>query len=463
MSNKEITAAELSAFERAYDSVPANRIAQNATGHNGVFAAAYSTEVESKLTSVFSVDVKDTGSITNQKQSGRCWMFAGLNVIRAIAMKKLHVKDLELSQSYLMFYDKLEKSNFELEAALDSLDLPDSSRDLEFIYASGGHQDGGYWGFFTALVKKYGVCPKACQPETVPTSASDEMDTVIQTALTRDVVELRAAHREGASIEELRARKDQMLEEIYRILTICIGKPVQEFTFEYEEDNPEKGKDSEGEEKKDDKPQVKRITTTPKEFFDTYVGTDLDNYVCLVNWPVRGFKEYQTYTVRLCQNVVGAPAEVNLNVPIDVMRKAIIDSLKGGDLVWFACDVSAFLLRKGAYLDTKLVDIDTLFSSQFNFDKGERLQARASTCNHAMTFTGVNLDVDGNPDRWKVENSWGDTAGLKGYFTMTDRWFGEYVYEAIVDRKYLDEKTLKALKKKPVVLPPWSPVAAMSK
>lgn len=460
--NKEISEKDLKAFEAAYDGSAVNKVAQNAVGSAGVFTAAYSTSELNKLSDKFNVDVP-AGEITNQKRSGRCWMFAGLNVIRTIAMKKLHVKNLELSQAYLMFFDKLEKSNFELEAVLDNLDEEDNSRLMDTIVQLGGQQDGGYWHFFTELVKKYGVCPKDCMQETAVTSSSDEMDAVITQVLTRDLSILRQEHKAGKSIEELRAHKESMLSEIYRILCICIGKPVETFTFDYEEDAPEKKKDEKKEEgeKKEEESKVKRIVSTPKEFFAKYIGADLDEYVSLVNWPISGYSMYQTYTAKLCQNVVGEPDHVSVNVPLSEMKEALIKSLKGKEVCWFACDVSQYLLRTSGYLSTTLLDVDTLFSTELNFDKGERLKYRASACNHAMTFTGVNLDQNGTPDRWKVENSWGDKAGIRGYFVMTDKWFDEFVYEAIVNKKYVSEKVLEALKKQPVELAPWAPVNKM--
>ena len=451
----ELSLKQIAAYEKAYDTTPANVIAEHATGRNGIFNAAYSTEVESQINGAFSIEVKDTGSITNQKSSGRCWMFSGLNVIRSIAMRKMHVKNLELSQSYLMFFDKLEKSNFELEAALANLDEADNSRTMDYIFMIGGHQDGGYWHFFTDLVKKYGVCPKSCQIETAATSASTEMDFVLQQLLSRDVCQLRAGHREGKSVQELRALKDDMLSEIYRVLTICIGKPVKEFTYEYEENNPDS---KEKRSAKKDESKFHRITMTPKEFFDTYVGEDLDQYVSLVNWPIRGYEMHRTYTTRLTQNVVGTPTATSLNVTLPEMKAAIIASLKGKDLVWFACDVSAYLLRTGGLLDTKLIDVDSLFSTKINFDKGDRLMSHASQCNHAMTLTGVNLDEKGQPNRWKIENSWGEKAGLDGFFVMTDRWFDEFVYEAVVKREYLPAELAEAAKAKPIELDPWAPV-----
>ena len=448
--NKSIELNDLQAFEEAYKADKANLIATNAVTKNGVFNAAYDTSKLKDLTPTFSVEVKDTGTITNQKQSGRCWMFAGLNVIRKIAMKKLHIKDLELSESYLMFYDKLEKCNSQLEAILAHLDEEDNSRLLDSILTLGGQQDGGFWHFFVELVKKYGVCPKSAMPETNPSSASSQMDSVINHLVTKDSAILRNKYKEGAKEDELRALKGKMLEEIYRLLAICLSVPVKKFTFEYEKQPSGK--------KKDKKPEFCRITTTPKKFYEKYIKEDLDQYVVLVNWPMKNYKMYQSYTVNLCENVYGTDTSKAVNIPLDVIKKAIIASLKDNNLVWFACDVLASSVRQEGFLSTELLNLDQLFSVNLNFDKGDRLMLRASQCNHAMTFTGVNLDKNDLPNKWKVENSWGDTVGFKGNFVMSDKWFDEFVYEAVINKKYLTQEVLDALNTKPVVLQLWSPV-----
>lgn len=461
---KELTLKDIQGFEKAFDANKANKIAENAVQRNGLFNAAFDSEAVRKLVPTFNVEVKKPGSITNQKQSGRCWMFAGLNVIRTIAMKKLKVKDLELSQSYLMFFDKLEKSNYQLEAVLDHIDEPDNSRLMDIIASLGGQQDGGFWHFFTELVKKYGVCPKSAQPEVVPSSASAEMDDVLDKLLAKFTAQLRNEHRAGKSVSDLRKEKDGMLAEVYKVLTICLGKPVSSFEFQYTPEPDEKKDDAkapkkddaEKEEKKDPKPVT--IVSTPKDFFDKYVGADLDQYVSLVNWPIQGYKTYQTYTVKLCNNVVGANGPLSVNLPIEELKSAAIKALKDNTPLWFACDVTSYSFRKEGYLATEVFGLDDLLSTSLDFDKGDKLVLRASQCNHAMTLIGVNLDAKGNPNRWKVENSWGDAVGVKGNFIMTDAWFDHYVYEVIVEKKYLPKKVLDALKTKPVELDPWAPV-----
>ena len=297
--NKELTLEDVKGFEKDFDKNGSLKISKNAVMRNGVFNAAFDSEETRNVPFTFSNEVKDIGSITNQKQSGRCWMFSGLNVLRIQAMKKLHVKDLELSESYLMFWDKLEKSNYQLECVLDTLDEPDNSRVFDTVIVSGGQQDGGFWAFFTALVKKYGVCPKSVMPETIPSSASNEMDVVLNYKLAQFSSKLRADHRAGVSLDDLRKEKEAMLSEIYKVLTICLGKPVDTFTYEWKA-TPEPKKDEEKkdvEKKEEPKEKWESFTGTPKEFYDKFIGLDLDEYIVLTHAPARGFEEGKNYAV----------------------------------------------------------------------------------------------------------------------------------------------------------------------
>lgn len=462
---KEITLKDIEGFKKDFESDPNLRISRNATMRNGVFNAAYNSEEVRNIPNTFSNEVKDIGSITNQKQSGRCWMFSGLNVIRIAAMKKLHVKDFELSESYLMFWDKLEKSNYQLESILSTLDEPDNSRVFDTIIGLGGQQDGGFWAFFTALVKKYGVCPKSVMPETIASSSSSEMDAVLNHKLAQYSSHLREEHRKGVSIEKLRAEKEQMLSEIYRILTICLGKPVETFTYGWKA-TPEDKKDTKDEtaskktdKKEEPKEKWETFTGTPVEFYNKFVGIDLDDYVVLTHAPVRGFKYNTNYAVEYALNVVGTPLHGFVNVPLDVLKKAAIDSIKNDEAMWFDCDVVALSVRKDGYLDDKILDLDDLFKSSFAFDKGESLIFRNTQANHAMTLVGVNLDEKGNPDRWKVENSWGKDVGDNGIFVMSDSWFDRFVYGLVVNKKYLTKEIVEISKSKPTMLPAWSPVS----
>lgn len=458
--NKELTLEDVKGFEKDFDKNGSLKISKNAVMRNGVFNAAFDSEETRNVPFTFSNEVKDIGSITNQKQSGRCWMFSGLNVLRIQAMKKLHVKDLELSESYLMFWDKLEKSNYQLECVLDTLDEPDNSRVFDTVIVSGGQQDGGFWAFFTALVKKYGVCPKSVMPETIPSSASNEMDVVLNYKLAQFSSKLRADHRAGVSLDDLRKEKEAMLSEIYKVLTICLGKPVDIFTYEWKA-TPEPKKDEEKkdvEKKEEPKEKWESFTGTPKEFYDKFIGIDLDEYIVLTHAPARGFEEGKNYAVEYALNVVGTPLHSFVTVSLETLKKAAIDSIKDDQAMWFDCDVTALSMRKEGLLDDKVLDLTDLFQSDFEFDKGESLIFRNTAANHAMTLVGVNL-VDDKPNRWKVENSWGKDVGDGGIFVMSDSWFDKFVYGLVVNKKYLPKEVVEASKQEPIMLPAWSVVS----
>ena len=238
--NKELTSKELNKFKSNFNKSKYNKLAANVVQKNGVLNSALNGEAIRDLTPVFNIEVKDVGSVTNQKQSGRCWMFSGLNVVRGIVAKNLKVKDIELSENYLMFYDKLEKCNYQLEAAIDYIDEKPNSRQFDILGSIGGQNDGGFWHFFVDLVNKYGVCPKSVQEEVVASSASGEMDAVLNTLIVKDMAALRSLRRAGKTKDDLRNEKEGMLEEIYRVLAICLGTPVGEFVYEYMEDAPTK-------------------------------------------------------------------------------------------------------------------------------------------------------------------------------------------------------------------------------
>lgn len=454
---KNIDSVLIKKFEKDFAKGNKHVVAENAAQRNGIVNSAFSTSETRNLVNKFSVEVKDFGSVTNQKQSGRCWMFSGLNVLRTIVIKNMHIDDIELSESYLMFFDKLEKSNVELEGIIENIDEDPESRVFQFMLNNGGQEDGGYWHYFVELVKKYGVCPKEAMPETENSSKSSEMNDVLNSILGKDVAILKEKRAEGASIEDLRSLKEGMLEEIYTVLRISLGKPVDKFTFEYKEkpsDEDKKKKDTDKEKKND----FRRIESNPLDFFNKYVGTDLDNYVLLVNWPLKKYPYNECYVTKYMNNVVGGKPGVSLNVPISEMKEVLIKSLKDNNASWFACDVLAYSARKEGYLDTKIVDFDSLFGLKVNGNKEERLLYRASMCNHAMTFVGVNLDGKNKPNRWKVENSRGKDVGFDGIYLMSDPWFDEYVYEVVVNKKYITDEMAECLKKEPIEIEPWAPV-----
>lgn len=455
---ENITGSLLNQYSKEFNSNLSNKIAKNAVNKNGVFNSAFNSDALRDFEPIYSLEVKDIPQVTNQKQSGRCWMFAGFNILRPIVIKNLNVKDFEFSESYLMFYDKLEKSNYELEEIINLLSLDDDDRTLEFLVTNiGGQNDGGYWNFFTNLVKKYGVCPISAMKETISSSNSYEMNEVLKNLLTKDVSLLRNLYKSGKTVEELHLLKEGMMKEIYNVLSICLGEPTKEFVFEYEEVSKK-----DGEKVNNDINKFKRIKMTPLEFYNTYIKEDLDEYISVVNWPINGYKFNQPYYTKLIQNVVNGDKGIYLNVNLQDLKEAALASLKDNSPMWFACDVTAFSLRKDGYLVKEVLDIDSTFNIKINFDKGDRLMFKTSQCNHAMTLVGANVLEDGTINRWKVMNSWGKENGFNGFYIMSDKWFDEYTYEIVLKKKYLKQELLDALNKEPIELEPWAPVNRIS-
>lgn len=423
--DKAISKENLTALQKAGED-PKVILARRSVAKNGLVNSAIDEREFAKLQNVYS-DVIEAGEVTNQKHSGRCWMFAGLNVLRVILMKRLNVKEIELSQAYLQFFDKLEKFNFALEKAIELSGEPIDSR-LNVFLLDTAMGDGGHFVMFTNLVKKYGVVPSAFMPDNAVNSSTPELNQVLLALLSQDIFALRKAKEEGASLAELRKRKEEMLEEVHRALLICLGEPVREFQLEYTD--------------KDNK-FVRLEKTSPKEFYDKYIAMDLDDYVVLSDAHLLQTKPYQKYTCPFVNNVIEGDPVIFFNVALAELKSAVVASIKGGDPVWFGADVSQQSLRQDGKLGGRLIRTDELLGYRLRLSKGERLSYRSCFCNHAMTFTGVNLLEEAKANRFKVENSWGKDNGKDGYFVMDEAWFDDYVYEAFVDKKYLPEELLR--------------------
>ncbi len=433
--NKNLSEEDIGGFAKSYSMRKENAIAANSVSANGINASCIDSSKERGCLRTFSVDI-DAGTVCNQMRSGRCWMFAGLNVTRKIVMDKLNVKNFECSQSYLQFYDKLEKANFYLETVIELHDEPLTSQQNVFtLEAIIG--DGGHFVMYKNLVKKYGIVPKECMPETKVSSDTNELNTILKNILAKDAYLLRRAIEEQG-IDEARAMKDKFLSEIYQILAICIGEPVHSFTYEYRD-----------KEKESTYHRIESIT--PKEFFEQYVGDAIDEYMDLCDAPVPGWDLYTKYYSHYMNNVVGGEEVDFFNVPLSSLKQAVVNSLKAGEPVWFAADVTADSARKDGYLVYDLVQTDRLFGIDNSLPKGVALEYRVTYCNHAMTFTGVNLDENDVPDRWKVENSWGKDNGDAGFFVMDDAWFDHYVYQVIVKKQYVDEEIVRKYEEAPYV------------
>ena len=439
-----VTMQDLEKYEAAFDGSRTNAVAMNAVVNNGLYVTAKNYELARRNDHTFSLSLEQ-GEVTNQKGSGRCWMFAALNTMRFKIMHDLNIKQLELSQAYLFFYDKLEKSNYFLENILQTLDEPTNGRLISFLLQS-PIGDGGQWDMIVNLVNKYGVVPKAAYPESTASSASREMDGCITEKLREYACILRRMHKAGAGLEELRARKDEMLSEVYRILCICLGKPPKTFDFAYRD--------------KENKYHCDR-GLTPQAFYAKYVGWDLDDYVGLINAPTDDKPYGRSYTVRFLGNVKEGKIVRYLNLEIGELKKAAIAQMQDGHPVWFGCDVGKSSDRSGI-MDLETYKLEDLLDTQFTMTKAERLDYGQSLMTHAMVFQGVNLDENGQPDRWRVENSWGPDAGEKGYYVMSDRWFDEYMYQVVVHKKYLTAEQIAAYEAAPIELEPWDPMGSLA-
>ncbi len=427
---QKITLEEISSFENDLNNFSDLNLKKATVMKNGIAGSSTAIELEREMKFAFSVDV-ESGNVTNQKRSGRCWMFSGLNVLRTILYKKLNVKNIELSQAYLQFYDKLEKANFFLEKAIEFASEDVKSRNNVFLLDS-TIQDGGHFVMFSNLVKKYGVVPLEEMPDHAVSSETMELNTVLSSYLSQAMKDLRAMVKEGKSTEEINVKKKDVLSAIYRILTISLGSPVSSFEYEYvDKDNH----------------YVRLKRMTPKEFYDEYIKEDLEDYLPLCDAPLGHMKPLTRYTCDIVNNVVGGSPIIFFNVPLQEMKKSVIASLKAGMPVWFAADVSSQSLRKEGYLVDGILLQNELFSLENHMDKASRMDYRSSFCNHAMTFTGVNLDEEGKSNRWKVENSWGKENGKDGYYVMSDKWFDEYVYQVFVKKEYVNPEIVDAYQK----------------
>ena len=443
--SQEIRKEQIAAFDADFSAQRANRVAMNAVTNNGLLASAIRREAVEQDVHEYSISLEQ-GEICNQKQSGRCWMFAALNTLRYQVMKKYDLKTFELSQAYLFFWDKLEKSNYFLESILDTLDEPANGRLVSYLLTAPVN-DGGQWDMLCNLIEKYGVVPKTAYPESKASSGSREMDMTLTEKLREDACILRKLHKEGKGLDELRARKTRMLGEIYRLLCICLGEPPKTFTFEYR-DKDNNFHREEG--------------LTPKSFFEKYVGVDLSDYVSLINAPTEDKPYGRSYTVQYLGNVKEGSAVRYLNLPIEELKKAAIAQMKDGQPVWFGCDVGKHSERGSGIMDLDIRGLEDLLDTRFTMTKAERLDYGQSLMTHAMVFQGVNLDENGKPNRWRVENSWGKEPGKDGYYLMTDRWFDEYMYQVVVNKKYLTAEQIAAYEAEPIALEPWDPMGSLA-
>lgn len=382
----------------------------------------------------YRVDVK---GITDQKSSGRCWMFTSMNVLRPSVMKQFNIKDFDFSHNYNYFWDMFEKSNLFLENAIATAGHSMIDRDVEFYFRS-PVGDGGVWNLFYNIAEKYGVVPQSVMPETAHSNNTGQMGSILNERLRTGGYELRNMVAEKKSKKEIAEAKKEILKDVYRLLSLCLGTPPSEFEWRYETADGE----------------IKTLKTTPKEFYKMITPQDYntDSYIMIMNDPTREY--YKVYEITNYRNTYEGVNWTYLNLPNDVIKEAAISSIKGNEALYASCDVAMYNATEGI-CSPDMYDYATLFGIKLNMDKKARILTRESGSAHAMAIVAVDTDENDKPLKWQFENSWGPSAGHNGYMTFTDKWFDEYMFRIVVNKKYLKEDAIKAAKQKPIELPAW--------
>ncbi len=407
---------------------------QAALAKTEIAELAFVPSAAAKLSGEFTIELKTRG-ITWQQKSGRCWLFAALNILRERIAEKCDLPKFELSANYLSFFDKLEKANNLLEMAIEHAAEPMNTRMMEYIL--GGFGDGGYWTMAADLIRKYGVVPAETMPETWQSLHTDKFVRLLRSLLRKDVVQLRKLVAAG---QDPAPAKEAMLEEVFRMECVAFGEPPESFDFTW------RGKDGVFHEDRD---------LDGTAFCKKYADSVLDDYVCVTDHPTHGKPLGFHYLFHVLGSMADSDVEC-LNLSQEELQELAIRQLRDGEPVWFGCDSGAYCDRKQGVWDPDSLDFDGLMGGiDFMMDKGDRLEAHDSYSTHAMLLVGVHFDAKGEPDRWKIENSWGEDVGKKGYFVCSEKYFREYVYEVVVHKKYFNKQQLKQLAKKPVRIQPW--------
>ena len=431
----------LQQIEKQNAPTPSDRALRNALASNAIDALAKNQQNAGALDTYFSVETKKQ-SITNQKSSGRCWMFSGLNVLRANFAKRTDSLKVTFSQDYLFFYDQLEKANLMLQGVIDTGKKPIDDLRVQFFFHH-PLNDGGTFCGVADLTEKYGLVPTEVQPETFSAESTSRMSRIIASKLREFGLELRKMVAEGKKAKDIQQRKTEMLSEVYHMLVITLGEPVKEFTYAFRDKNG--------------KALTPAKKYTPQSFYQEVVGDKLDGtFIMVMNDPRRDY--YKTYEVEYDRHTYDGHNWKYLNLPMEEIEQLAIASLKDGRKLYSSYDVGKQLDRQRGYADTENFDYASLFGTTFNMNKAERIATFDSGSTHAMTLTAVDLDAQGQPLKWKVENSWGADSGHQGCIIMTARWFREYMFRLVVDKQYVSEKLLKDYEQKPIMVMPEDPL-----
>lgn len=431
-----ITQDMLNQIKSSYKHTPADKAIYNAMAETSIAVLAKNHENLANFDTNFTNKIVSHG-ITDQQQSGRCWLFTGLNVLRAQMMAKYGLDEMEFSQNYCFFYDQLEKANLFLQGIIDTREKPMDDKMVEWLFRN-PISDGGQFTGISDVIGKYGVVPSSVMPETYSSENTSQIARLVGLKLREFGLQLRDEAAKGVKVSALEAKKTEMLSTVYRMLALAFGEPVERFTWTMNGETKE---------------------YTPQSFYQEYLGNDLtNNYVMLMNDPSREY--YKCYEIDFDRHVYDGKNWTYVNLPVEDIKAMAIESIKDSTMMYFSCDVAKFLDSKRGTLDLKNFDYESLMGTTFGMNKKQRVQTFASGSSHAMTLMAVDLDKDGKPKKWMVENSWGAEAGYKGHLIMTDEWFDEYMFRLVVEKKYVPEKVLNILKQKPIRLPAWDPMFA---
>ncbi|QBF34818.1 biotin transporter BioY [Mycoplasmopsis phocirhinis] len=429
-------------YYKQYLNNKTNKLVQNAITKNGIYNATYNNDIHLVHNNEFNIQTKK-GGMTNQKATGRCWIFAALNILKPITMQKLNVESFEYSQAYTMFWEKMEKANTYLELIIEHPQLQYQDRLFE-MFLGFGHQDGGFWEWSEGLITKYGVVPKSVMPETFNASNTAQMNSILQIHLLSSTKILRELQQNNASKDQIKEFKNKTMQKVFDICAKSLGLPPLKFDFEYRDK---------------DKKFHKISNITPLEWLQKYASFEYQNLINLYADP----RDIYPINTKLQAKYFRGPIESRhlsfVNVSINELKKATINSLKAGEPVWFACDMGPQIDRKNGLMDVNLYQINEAFELKNILTKADRLNFKMSTPNHAMTFVGVDLDENNKPIKWEVENSWGEENGNKGYFSMSDEWFDEYVFSVIVNPQFCSQSTIDANKNTAIQIEPWDPLS----
>ena len=420
-------------------------LARNAATQVGIEAASLNREKIQHTSTAVSHRLDDWKA-TSQKKSGRCWLFSSLNFLRSRARESLGVKNFEFSQSYVFFWDKFERANWFLTDIIATSDEPVDGRLVQFLLGD-VLGDGGQWDMAVSVYMKYGLVPKEVMPESEASTNSRPMNARLRAVLHIGALRLREAIAAGASAEEVDAQRRKILADVWKILVVCLGEPPVRFNWQWRDDEGNFHRDGE---------------ITPHEFYERHVGVDLSEYICLVDDPRPENPKGSMETVEHLGNVVGGRPIRYLNAPVEEIKRIAAAQIAAGEAVWFGADVSQPYDRGLGFFVTGIHDYDGLFDVDFSSTKLERVRSGESAMDHAMLFTGVDLDEAGQPRAWRVENSWGDEPGDSGFFTMDDQWFTDNVFEVVVPKSALPEDLAAAVDSEPIVLPAWDPMGTLA-